>query len=259
MCVLKLFFVFLNSIELVLQSHPLVQSQIMDSLTKIESIQSQCSGQQMHIAVMGIIGAGKTTLAKELGELMGLDVYYEPVQKNPYLAKFYKDQKKWGFQMQIYLLNKRFVQQQQIIWSGRGGVQDRSIYEDSIFAKILSNRGAINPLDYQTYIELFDNISRFMKRPNLLVYLDVNPSVSLERVKKRDRQEEKGTTLNLSYLEDLKKGYQQFIPLISKTIPVLILDWNKPVSPKIAANAILETINKKISNVIRVDLNSDQT
>lgn len=63
-------------------------------------------------------------------------MHYEPVKDNVYLADFYKDMKKHSFAMQVYLLNKRFMQQQQIVWSGKGGVQDRTIYEDSVFARV---------------------------------------------------------------------------------------------------------------------------
>jgi len=96
--------------------------------------------EQLFIAISGLIGAGKTTLAKALAETMGLPAYYEPVADNEYLADFYADQKTFAFPLQIYLLNARFRQHQQIIWSGRGGVSDRSIYEDQIFAKILKDQ-----------------------------------------------------------------------------------------------------------------------
>ena len=68
-------------------------------------------------------------------------MYYEPVADNEYLQDFYADIKKYSFAMQVYLLNRRFQQQQQIIWAGAGGVQDRTIYEDSVFARMLRNAG----------------------------------------------------------------------------------------------------------------------
>ena len=67
---------------------------------------------------------------------------------------------KYGFAMQIYLLNKRFKQQQEIIWNGKGGVQDRTIYEDSIFAKMLRDAGLMEERDYETYVSLFQNMSK---------------------------------------------------------------------------------------------------
>ena len=75
--------------------------------------------------------------------------------------------------MQVYLLNKRFKQQQEIIWQGKGGVQDRTIYEDSIFAKMLRDSGLMDERDYQTYVSLFQNMSNFMKKPNIIVHLDL--------------------------------------------------------------------------------------
>jgi deoxyadenosine/deoxycytidine kinase len=62
--------------------------------------------------------------------------YHEPVADNAYLEDFYKDKLRYGFPLQVYLLNRRFQQHQQIIWTGKGGVQDRTIYEDTVFAKV---------------------------------------------------------------------------------------------------------------------------
>jgi deoxyadenosine kinase len=92
--------------------------------------------ENVFIVISGLIGAGKSTLATALAKRLSLPVYYEPVTNNTYLEDFYKDTAKYSFAMQVYLLNARFKQQQEIIWGGKGGVQDRSIYEDSIFAKV---------------------------------------------------------------------------------------------------------------------------
>ena len=79
------------------------------------------------IGISGLIGAGKTTLAKELGKVMNLPVYYEPIIENEYLEDFYKDMKRYSFSFQIYLLNCRFRQHQQVLWNGTGGIQDRTL------------------------------------------------------------------------------------------------------------------------------------
>ena len=89
------------------------------------------------ISIAGLIGVGKSTLAKALAGHLGFDVHYEPVQDNEYLEDFYRDTARYAFATQIYLLNRRFQQHQEIIWKGRSAVQDRTIYEDSIFAKML--------------------------------------------------------------------------------------------------------------------------
>jgi len=88
----------------------------------------------------------------------------------------------------VYLLNKRFKQQQQIVWEGKGGVQDRTIYEDSVFARMLRDSGLMTERDFQTYRELFSHMSNFMRRPNLIVHLDLSPEESLRRIRLRKRE-----------------------------------------------------------------------
>ena len=88
----------------------------------------------------------------------------------------------------MYLLNKRFKQQQQIVWEGKGGVQDRTIYEDSVFARMLRDSGLMTERDFQTYRELFSHMSNFMRRPNLIVHLDLSPEESLRRIRLRKRE-----------------------------------------------------------------------
>lgn len=180
--------------------------------------------ENVYISIAGLIGAGKTTLATALGEVLGLPVHFEPVADNVYLEDFYKDMNRWGFPLQIYLLNKRFRQQQQIVWEGRGGVQDRTIYEDAIFAKMLRDDGLMEEREYQTYLSLFNNMSNFMRKPNVIVYLDVSPEESYERIKMRSRECE--SSLPLEYLQKLSKAYEDFLEDISQIIPVLRVDWS---------------------------------
>jgi deoxyadenosine kinase len=116
------------------------------------------------IGISGLIGAGKTTLATELGKVLNLPVYYEPVVENEYLEDFYRDMKRYSFSFQIYLLNCRFRQHQQVLWNGTGGIQDRTLYEDSIFAKVLYEEGNMEEREYKTYLNLFRNMSNFMKK-----------------------------------------------------------------------------------------------
>ncbi|EGG25225.1 deoxyadenosine kinase [Cavenderia fasciculata] len=179
----------------------------------------------LHIGISGLIGVGKTTLCTALGRVLNLPTYYEQVIDNKYLADFYQDPKKYSFPLQIYLLNNRFRQQQQIIWQGRGGVQDRTIYEDSVFAKMLMESGLMEKRDYETYCTLFSNLSNFMRKPNLIIHLDVSPEESLERIKMRDRDCEK--TVTLEYLTNLNRAYQEFLQDISKYVAVIRVNWSQ--------------------------------
>ncbi len=181
--------------------------------------------QNLFIGIAGMIGAGKSTLAAALGKHLEIDVYYEPVENNEYLEDFYRDTKRYSFATQIYLLNKRFQQHQEIIWRDRSAVQDRTIYEDSIFARMLAETGLMEERDYRTYVELFRHMSNFMCKPNLIVYLDVSPERSMERIQARGRAVEGG--ISLDYLRALHKGYEAFVADISRMVPVIRVDYDR--------------------------------
>jgi len=177
------------------------------------------------IGIAGMIGAGKSTLATALGKHLGIDTYYEPVADNEYLEDFYRDTAKYSFAMQVYLLNRRFQQHQEIIWRGKSAVQDRTIYEDSIFAKMLARTGLMDQRDYKTYVELFRNMSNFMCKPSVIIFLDVSPEGSAERIRMRSRDVEQ--KIELGYLQALYDGYQEFVDSISKVIPVIRVDYER--------------------------------
>jgi len=201
------------------------------------------------IGISGLIGSGKSTLATALGEVLKLPVYYEPVIDNVYLADFYQDMQKYAFPLQIFLLNKRFKQQQQIIWQGQGGVLDRTIYEDGVFARMLRDSGKMDERDYRTYMELFQNMSNFMQKPNIIVHLDVSPEESYRRITMRSRDCEAGVPLE--YLKDLHAAYEVFIEDISRVIPVIKVDYQQFRTAEEMAQ-LIKTEYAKIANVRKV-------
>jgi deoxyadenosine kinase len=111
---------------------------------------------------------------------------------------------------------------------------------------MLMQSGHMTPLDYQTYRELFENMSRFMCHPNLIVMLDVSPEVSLARIHARGRECEKAVTIE--YLRSLHRGYEEFIAEISRSIPVIRVGWDTFMDEgELAAHIVSE--HKKIQTV----------
>jgi deoxyadenosine/deoxycytidine kinase len=179
----------------------------------------------MHIAIVGNIGAGKTTLTEMLAKNYGWEAQFEAVDNNPYLEDFYSDMKRWSFNLQIYFLNSRFRQLVEIQNSKRNIIQDRTIYEDAfIFAENLHDMGLMTSRDYENYQAIFENITSFIKPPDLLVYLKASVPTLVSNIERRGREYEAG--IRLDYLSKLNEKYQKWISSY-KLGKLLILDKDK--------------------------------
>jgi deoxyadenosine/deoxycytidine kinase len=198
-----------------------------------------------YIGISGIIGAGKTTLTRQLSERLGVDVAYEPVETNPYLTDFYRDRNRWAFEMQMFLLVQRYVQHQGIVWSGRRTVQDRTVWEDTIFAEIQHEDGHIDERSYATYRDIFEAFRHLLVFPDLFLYLRVEPETALERVKQRGRVAEQASQgVDLAYLERLYEGYEEFFSEMKWYTTVLTIDWNGYGS----VDSVLDSIRSAAGN-----------
>ena len=187
-----------------------------------------------YIGIAGTIGVGKSTLTMELAKALNFEPILEEVAGNPYLDKFYHDMKGYGTMMQVWLLNHRFRQHREFVsrislGRIRGVVQDRTIWEDTIFARMLNQHPEkmISDLDYNTYLDLFDNmVLRELVFPQLLIYLDCRPETAIERIKQRGRVMEQGITLD--YLKYLQQNYNEFLDEMEGAgVRVLRLNWEK--------------------------------
>jgi deoxyadenosine/deoxycytidine kinase len=164
----------------------------------------------MHIAIVGNIGAGKTTLTEMLAKNYGWEPLYEAVDNNPYLEDFYNEMKRWSFNLQIYFLNSRYRQIVDIQKGGRNIIQDRTIYEDAyIFAENLHDMGLMTTRDYENYQSMFDNITEFIKPPDLLVYLKASVPTLVNNIQRRGREYEIG--IRIDYLSKLNEKYDKWI------------------------------------------------
>jgi deoxyadenosine/deoxycytidine kinase len=164
----------------------------------------------MHIAIVGNIGAGKTTLTEMLAKNYGWEPIFEAVDNNPYLEDFYNEMKRWSFNLQIYFLNSRYRQIVDIQKNGRNIIQDRTIYEDAyIFAENLHDMGLMTTRDYENYQSMFDNITEFIKPPDLLVYLKASVPTLVNNIQRRGREYEIG--IRIDYLSKLNEKYDKWI------------------------------------------------
>lgn len=164
----------------------------------------------MHIAICGNIGSGKTTLAQKLGKHYGWETLIEAVDDNPYLRDFYEDMHRWAFHVQIYFLNSRFRQVNEIRLNPRTTVQDRTIYEDAyIFAANLHRSGFISERDYQSYLDIFNSMITFVQPPDLLIYLKADIPKLVSQIEKRGRDYE--YAIRIDYLKNLNQHYENWI------------------------------------------------
>jgi deoxyadenosine/deoxycytidine kinase len=194
------------------------------------------------ICISGLIGVGKSTFSKSLADELGYEAFFEPVDDNPYLERFYRDPEKWAYPMQEFLKHRRFAAYQYAVWGIRTGkfkgvVMDRSIHEDTVFAEINAKIGTIDPLNWQTYLQGFQDFQIFMPEPDLYIYLDASPETCHERILQRARPAEQQTGFDgdpdeapagipLDYLRTLHQGYQDWLAEIAPRIPTVRLDWS---------------------------------
>ena len=164
-----------------------------------------------HIVISGNIGVGKTTLAEKLAKKYNWKILLEEVDNNPYLDDFYKSMKSWSFHLQIFFLNSRFKQIQNISKTNNTIIQDRSIYEDyEVFTKNLFDSEILLKREFENYKRLYNTILEYVKVPDLLIYIrNKNIKNIVNNIKKRNRNFEK--KINTKYLKNLNNYYENWI------------------------------------------------
>jgi deoxyadenosine/deoxycytidine kinase len=195
-------------------------------MTPIMTATPEQSNQQkppFFLAIAGNIGVGKTTLTSRISEQLHLKPFYERVINNPYLDDFYRDMGRWSFNLQVFFLSQRFIDQRTISESSVPCVQDRSIYEDAeIFAYILHKQGYMSDRDYENYCDLFQVMTDYLRKPDLIVYLRASTWTLITRIRKRGREFEKKITIE--YLHELNEAYARWIKSVQQRINILTID-----------------------------------
>lgn len=164
----------------------------------------------MHIAIAGNIGSGKSTLTALLARHYGWEARYEAVDHNPYLEDYYRDIHRWSFNLEVYFLKERFRDLLAIDQSDHTIIQDRTIYE-GVYVFVANNKdmGHLSERDYQTYMDLFENMMEMVRLPDLMIYLRASVPHLVGNIQKRGRDYEQ--TMNLEYLQNLNRRYDDFI------------------------------------------------
>jgi len=164
----------------------------------------------MHIVIAGNIGSGKTTLATMLARHYGWEKRLEPVVDNPYLDDYYRDIARWSFALEVFFLKERFRDLLDINKSDATIVQDRSIFEGVyVFTANNHAQGNMSDRDFETYMELFEQMLSIVRLPDLMIYLRASVPHLIGNIQKRGRDYEQ--TMPIEYLQGLNERYEDFI------------------------------------------------
>lgn len=207
------------------------------------------------IVLAGMIGAGKSTYTQLISESLGSNAFYESVDDNRILEKFYEDPKRWAFSLQIYFLNTRF-RSIKAAFLHENNVLDRSIYEDALFTKINYEEGNMSDAEMDTYLDLLDNMMEELdgmkkKSPDLLIYLRGSLETVLSRIEKRGRlfEQIEGNQGLLDYYTHLHSQYDTWFDSYDKS-ETMVIDIDKhDLENPADAQAIMELVTKRLEEV----------
>ncbi len=172
-----------------------------------------------YIAIEGVIGAGKTSLAKKISDRLKAELILEQFEVNPFLENFYSDRKRFAFQTQMFFLINRFKQQEELNQENLFTeyiVSDYVFDKDRIFAYL-----NLNGEELKLYESIFPLLSRSLRKPDLVVFLQSSVDRLMYNIKKRSRKIERNLTR--SYIEELSDSYTHFFFRYSGT-PLLIVN-----------------------------------
>lgn len=182
----------------------------------------------MIVCVTGLIGAGKSTLVNNLKSKNNYTIFEEPVDNNPFLIDYYKDPARWSFTLQTYYLWERYKQAQEAFMRSMRGetvILDSTIYSDMAFALVQKWSGYFTNEEFNSYMNMHKIITAQTAYPDALLYLQLSPEETNERIKKRSRDCESG--IHIKYLEDLNNAYKIVLDSLSKHTDIIYIDAMK--------------------------------
>jgi deoxyadenosine/deoxycytidine kinase len=183
----------------------------------------------MYVAVEGVIGVGKTTLARLLQPVFQSALVLEVFEENPFLSDFYSDRQRYAFQTQVFFLLSRYYQQRrsvpEILKQGEPLITDYTFAKDALFARI-----NLSGDELEMYYRVHDALAEKIPLPDLIVYLRADTDVLMQRIASRDRPYERN--MEQDYIDQLNHAYDAFFIQnqarnVGGNVTVLTLDTNE--------------------------------
>ena len=177
----------------------------------------------MYLAIEGVIGVGKTTLARLLQPAFQAELLLEVFEENPFLSDFYADRERYAFQTQIFFLLSRYHQQRQgvpgILGQGKNLLADYTFEKDALFASI-NLRGD----ELEMYHRVHEALAEKIPPPDLVLYLRAETDALMQRITLRDRSYERN--MDREYIHALIQDYDRFFLESRSGRSVLVVDTN---------------------------------
>lgn len=175
----------------------------------------------MYVAIEGVIGVGKTTLARLLQSRFDADLLLEIFEENPFLSDFYADRARYAFQTQIFFLLSRYRQQNstvpKILQQGKPLLADYTFAKDALFATI-----NLVGDELDMYHKVHEALGEKIPKPDLIVYLQADTEILMQRIAFRDRPYER--QMEKSYIAELNEAYERFFSKPYDGVPVLRIE-----------------------------------
>src|SRR5574341_1912778 len=172
----------------------------------------------MYVAIEGVIGVGKTTLARLLQSVFNAEILLEVFEENPFLSDFYSDRERYAFQTQIFFLLSRYHQQRrtvhEILALGKNLFADYTFAKDALFAQI-----NLKGDELDMYYKVHEALAEKIQKPDLIVYLQASTGTLMQRIALRDRPYER--QMEHSYIDELNHAYDQFFSNSFDHTPIL--------------------------------------
>jgi len=177
----------------------------------------------MYVAIEGVIGVGKTTLARLLQPAFDAEIILEVFEENPFLSDFYSDRARYAFQTQIFFLLSRYHQQRRtvtdMVATGRTVITDYTFAKDSLFARI-----NLKGDELDMYYKVHEALAEKIQKTDLLVYLQATTDTLMQRIALRDRSYER--QMERAYIHELNNAYDEFFSKPFDHARVLTIDSN---------------------------------